>query len=206
MPEEQNDGFCWEPELGDSIRQGDLLWNVPTTVIPSRPTFVLRTRDESEAQIQAFDYFPDPATSEIIAEARWAALTMVVTPTCHVWEEGKDEDIVAVVPVEPLRLVASRDERKDLQEGKGAYHLFYLPPTDLAKQVVPWDAVAQLDRPTSLLKHDLRQYRVLGLVLSARFELRKQLAWFWARGSADEPLDKLRAGLEGSGRPLEEME
>lgn len=69
------------------------------------------------------------------------------------------------------------------------HHLFYLPPTEFASSVLPFDAVAQLDRPGSFLKHELRAYRRLGLYRDTRYELRKQLARFWTRITADDQLE-----------------
>lgn len=72
--------------------------------------------------------------------------------------------------------------------------------------MLPFDAVAQLDRPGSFLKHELRRYRRLGLYRDARYELRKQLARFWPRVVADEELDaELKAKIDHD-VPLERIE
>lgn len=135
MSEHDNDTFYWEPGPDFSLRQGDLLFNVPLALMPSQPEFVVRPAGAREAEVQAFDHFPENApTTEIVAEARFSALSMVITPTCHVSEGEKDEDIVAVVPVEPLRLVvANRGSWDQIRNrvAKRPHHLFYLPPTGL---------------------------------------------------------------------------
>jgi len=210
MSEHDNDSFYWAPDPASPLRQGDLLLNVPLALMPSRPEFVVRPRGASEAEIVAFDGFPENApTPEIIAEARFAALSMVITPTCHVSEGEKDEDVVAVVPVEPLRVVVgNRDSWDQIRKRapKRPHHLFYLPPTGLAAGVLPFEAVAQLDRPGSFLKHELRNYRRLGLYRDARYELRKQLARFWPRVTVDELLDRdLQAKIDNN-VPLEKIE
>jgi hypothetical protein len=194
MSEHDNDTFYWEPDPDFPLRQGDLLFNVPLALMPSQPEFVVRPAGAPEAEVQAFDHFPENApTTEVIAEARFGALSMVITPTCHVSEGEKDEDVVAVVPVEPLRpVVANRGSWDQIRNrvAKRPHHLFYLPPTGLGGGVLPFDAVAQLDRPGSFLKHELRRYRRLGLYRDARYELRKQLARFWPRAVADDLLDR----------------
>src|SRR3954470_487913 len=104
MPELENDGFYWEPGPVDDLRQGDLLFNVPIALMPQQPRFVLGDGDQVETQ--TLDEFPEYAPSDlIVVEARFGVLSMVVTPTCHVSEAEKDEDIVAVVPVEALNIV-----------------------------------------------------------------------------------------------------
>ena len=210
MSEHDNDTFYWEPDPGFDLRQGDLLLNVPIALMPSRPEFVVRAPGELEAAIESFERFPDSAPStEIIAEARWGGLSMVVTPSCHISEGEKDEDVVALVPVEPLRKIVPNADARAAVMARGPkrpLHLFYLPPTAFGDRILPFDAVAQLDRPSSFLKHDLRQYRRLGLYLLARYELRKQLASFWPRASADKQLDaELRAKIDNN-VSLEEIE
>src|SRR5689334_126405 len=106
MSEHDNDGFYWVPGADFPLRQGDLLFNVPLALMPNSPEFVLRPPGSRQAEIEPFKAFPENAPSnEIIAEARWGALSMVVTPTCHVAEDEKDEDAVAIVPVEPLHVI-----------------------------------------------------------------------------------------------------
>jgi hypothetical protein len=134
---------------------------------------------------------------------------MIIAPTCHVSEGEKDEDVVAVVPVEPLRVVVpNRDSWEQIKKRPATrpHHLFYLPPTDLGGGVLVFDAVAQLDRPGSFLKHELRNYRRLGLYRDARYELRKQLARFWPRVTVDELLDRdLQAKIDNN-VPLDKIE
>jgi hypothetical protein len=170
---------------------------------------VVRPPGASEAEIVFVDGFPEYApTNEIIAEARFGALSMVITPTCHVSEGEKDED-VAVVPVEPLRLVVPNpDSWAQIKQRATTrpHHLFYLPPTELGGRVLPFDAVAQLDRPGSFLKHELRSYRRLGLYRDARYELRKQLGRFWPRINADSDLDKDRQAKIDNNVPLDKIE
>jgi hypothetical protein len=210
MSEHDNDSFYWEPQPDSPLRQGDLLLNVPLALMPSRPEFVVRPPGGGEAEIVPFDGFPDYApTTEIVAEARFGALSMVITPTCHVSEGEKDEDVVAVVPVEPLRLVVpNRDSWEQIkQRAKNRpHHLFYLPPSALGNEVLPFEAVAQLDRPGTLLKHELRAYRRLGLYRDARYELRKQLARFWPRVTADELLDRDLQAKINNNVPLDKIE
>jgi hypothetical protein len=104
MSERDNDGFYWEPAPRDDVRQGDLLFNVPIALMPQRPRFVLGVGDAVETQ--AFDDYPENAPSDlIVVEARFGVLGMVITPTCHISEDEKDEEIVAVVPVQALNLL-----------------------------------------------------------------------------------------------------
>jgi hypothetical protein len=210
MSEHDTDSVSWEPDPDSPLRQGDLLLNVPLALMPSRPEFIARPPGASEAEIIAFDDFPDYApTTEIVAEARFGALSMVITPTCHVSEGEKDEDVVAVVPVEPLRVVVANRDSWDQIKKRAAtrpHHLFYLPPTDLGGGVLAFDAVAQLDRPGSFLKHDLRGYRRLGLYLDTRYELRKQLARFWPRITADDLLDRDLLAKVDNKVPLDRIE
>jgi len=206
MSEHDNDGFYWEPEPGEDLRQGDLLFNVPIALMPQKPRFVLGTGDEVQTQI--YDDYPENAPSDlIVVEARFSVLSMVVTPTCHVSEEEKDEDVVAVVPVEVLNLVVPDIAKaRNIMAGKNIpLHMFALPRTELGSSVLGFNGVAMLDRPASMLKDDLRSYRRLGLYVESRIELRKALARFWARGSADESIEKsMRAQIER--RPLEDLE
>lgn len=207
MPENDNDGFYWEPEAETSLRQGDLLYNVPTGLMPDQPRFVLG--EGSELETLTYDDFPDVAPStDIVVEARFAALSMIVTPTCHVSEDEKDEDIVAIVPVEPVGLlVDDRDDVRNITRGKNVpKHFFHLPPTDLGRGILPFHAAALLDRPSSLLKHDLADYRRLGLYVDARVQLRASLAAFWARANAE---DRIKSSIEQQlehGRALEDLE
>jgi hypothetical protein len=104
MSEYDNDGFYWEPEPQDDLRQGDLLYNVPIALIPQRPRFVLGVIDT--VQTVTFNDYPDNAPSDaIVVEARFGVLGIVVTPTCYVSETEKDEDVVSVVPVQATNLV-----------------------------------------------------------------------------------------------------
>lgn len=207
MPETENDGFYWEPEAEAPLRQGDLLYNVPTGLMPDQPRFVLG--EGPEAETISYDEFPDLAPStDIVVEARFAALSMIVTPTCHVSEGEKDEEIVTIVPVEPVGLlVDNRDEVRSITRGKNVpKHFFYLPPTELGGGLLPFHAAALLDRPSSLLKHDLAAYRRLGLYVDARVQLRACLAGFWARVNAE---DRITSSIEQQlkhGRPLEDLE
>jgi hypothetical protein len=178
--------------------------------MPSKPEFVLRPPAGRNAEIASFDAFPENAPgNEIIAEARWGALSMVVTPTCHVAEDEKDEDVVAVVPVEPLHVIVPNSDTKEQlrsRSSKRPHHLFYLPPTELSDRVLTFEAVAQLDRPGSFLKHELRDYRRLGLFREVRWELRKQLARFWPRITVDDKLDTELAAKVKNDVPLERLE
>jgi hypothetical protein len=191
MSEQDNDSFYWEPEVCSPLRQGDLLLNVPVTVIPDQPEFVIRGTDGAVAEISQYPAFPDYAPSdEFITVGDWGALSMIVTPTCHVSEDEKAEEIVAVVPVQPAFAVVNQATVEKLRSDKNdVHHLFYLPPTDLGGALLPFDAVALLDRPASFPRHQLKDYRRLGLFRDQRYELRKKLAWFWARASADEALE-----------------
>ncbi|HEY7421572.1 MAG TPA: hypothetical protein VH541_06155 [Gaiellaceae bacterium] len=185
--------------------------NVPTLVLPPQPTFVLRPEESSDARLERFDEFPEVAPSyELAAEARWDVLTMLMTPSCHLAEGEKDENIATVVPVVPIRsLFGDTKTIAKILEGRsyGEYlHLFPLPRTELGSGVLRLDCVALLDRPTSILKHDLRGYRRLGLYREYRVELRKKLARFWARAKAEEVLDEeLRLQTDG-GRPFDSFE
>jgi hypothetical protein len=58
---------------------------------------------------------------------------MMVTPTCHISEGEKDEEVVALVPVQPLNSLTSPDAARNLKAGGDPRHLFYLPPTDLVR-------------------------------------------------------------------------
>jgi hypothetical protein len=166
MSEHDTDSFYWELDPDFPVKQGDLLLNVPLALMPSQPEFVVRPPGAGEAEIVPTDGFPEVApTTEIVAEARFGALSMIIAPTCHVSEGEKDEDVVAVVPVEPLRVVVpNRDSWEQIKKRPATrpHHLFYLPPTDLGGGVLVFDAVAQLDRPGSFLKHELRNYRRRG--------------------------------------------
>ncbi|MGH2715816.1 MAG: hypothetical protein ACRDM7_18385 [Thermoleophilaceae bacterium] len=120
MPETDNDGFYWEPETDFPLRQGDLLYNVATGLMPDRPRFVMGEGEELEAV--DYDEFPDLAPSDdIVVEARFGALAMVVTPTCHVSEGEKDEDILAVVPVDPLGALVPDRERARTSRAGGTF-------------------------------------------------------------------------------------
>jgi hypothetical protein len=206
MSEHENDGFYWEPPPSDDLRQGDLLFNVPIALMPQRPRFVFGEGDAVETQ--TFDDYPENAPSDlIVVEARFGVLGMVVTPTCHVYEEEKDEDVVAVVPVQALNLVASDiTEARNIRAGKNVpLHVFHLPPTDLGGRIVGFHGAALLDRPASMLKDNLRDYRRLGLYVESRIKLRKALARFWARADASESIERsMRPQIES--RALEDLE
>ena len=56
-----------------------------------------------------------------------------------------------------------------------------------------------------MLKDNLRDYRRLGLYVESRIALRKAMARFWARGNADDSIERaMRPQLEK--RPLEDLE
>jgi hypothetical protein len=206
MSEHENDGFYWEPAPEDDLRQGDLLFNVPIALMPQRPRFVFGAGDE--VQTQTYDDYPENAPSdEIVVAARFGVLGMVVTPTCHISEGEKDEDVVAVVPVEALNLVIPNlAQARNILAGKNVpLHVFPLPRTQLGGSVLGFNGVALLDRPASMLKDNLRDYRRLGLYVESRIRLRKALARFWARGNADESIERsMRPQIEN--RPLEALE
>jgi hypothetical protein len=132
---------------------------------------------------------------------------MVVTPTCHIAEGEKDLEIVAVVPVQPLNLVIqSLTEARNVLAGKNVpLHLFPLPRTELGGGILGFNGVALFDRPASMLKENLSDYRRLGLYIKSRIALRKAMARFWARGNADESIERsMRPQIEN--RPLEDLE
>lgn len=206
MSEHENDSFYWEPSEADDLRQGDLLFNVPIALMPQRPRFVLG--EEETVETQTFDDYPENAPSDlIIVEAHFGVLGMVVTPTCHVSEGEKDQDVVAVVPVQSLNLVTGDiTKSRSIRDGKNVpLHVFHLPPTDLGGGILRFHGAALLDRPASMLKDNLRDYRRLGLYIEARMKLRKALARFWARGSADNSIDESMA-KQFEHRPLEDLE
>jgi len=206
MSEHENDSFYWEPAPAHDLRQGDLLFNVPIALMPQQPRFVLGVGYQVETE--SFDDYPENAPSDlIVVEARFGVLGMVVTPTCHVSEGEKNEDIVAVVPVEALNLVVPDiNEARNVRGGKNVpRHLFPLPRTELGGGILRFDGVALLDRPASMLKDNLRDYRRLGMYVESRIALRKALARFWARGDASDSIEKsMRQQLEN--RPLEDLE
>ncbi|MDQ6777017.1 MAG: hypothetical protein M3071_12570 [Actinomycetota bacterium] len=206
MSEQQNDGFYWEPAPSDDLRQGDLLFNVPIALMPQQPRFVLGEGDTVETQ--TFADYPENAPSDlIVVEARFGVLGMIVTPTCHVSEGEKDEDIVAVVPVQALNLVVGGiTEARNIRVGKNVpLHIFHLPPTGLGGGIVRFHGAALLDRPASMLKDNLRDYRRLGLYVESRIKLRKALARFWARGDAAESIERSMRPQIAS-RSLEDLE
>jgi hypothetical protein len=207
MSEHENDGFYWEPTRDDDLRQGDLLFNVPIALMPQHPRFVFGSGDEVVTQTYA-DYPDNPPSDEIIVEARFGVLGMIVTPTCHVSRDEKDEDIVAVVPVEALNLVIPEiAQARAVLAGKNVpLHMFPLPRTELGGGgVLGFNGVALLDRPASMLKDNLRDYRRLGLYVDSRIALRKAMARFWARGNADDSIElSMRPQIEN--RPLENLE
>ena len=207
MSEHENDGFYWEPAPQDDLRHCDLLFNVPIALMPPQPRFVFGPADEVMTQTYA-DYPDNPPSDQIVVEARFGVLSMVVTPTCHVSEGEKDEDIVAVVPVEALNLLIPDiiTARNILAGNNVPLHMFPLPRTALGGgAVLGFNGVALLDRPASMLKDNLRDYRRLGLHVESRIALRKAMARFWARGHADESIERaMRPQLEK--RPLEDLE
>ena len=191
MSEHENDGFYWEPDPDDDLRQGDLLVNVPTALMPDEPRFVMGSSET--VQTVTYPDYPDVVPStDIVVDARFGQLGMVVTPTCHVSDSEKDEDIVTVVPIADGRQVPK--------------HFFVLRPTELADGLLRYHGVALLDRPASMLKHNLRAYRRLGLYLDARIELRIALARFWARGDASADIRRAMQAQVDNGRPLEDLE
>jgi hypothetical protein len=206
MSEHDHDGFYWEPSAEDDLRQGDLLFNVPIALMPHRPRFVLGPGDD--VKTESYDDYPENAPSDqIVVEAVFGALGMVITPTCHIAEGEKDQEIVAVVPVQPLNLVIpSLAEARSVLAGKKVpLHQFPLPRTELGGGILRFNGVALLDRPASMLKQNLRDYRRLGLYVESRIALRKAMARFWARGNADESIERsMRAQMEN--RPLEDLE
>lgn len=148
MSEHDNDGVYWQPGPQDDRRQGDLLYNVPIALMPQHPRFVLG--DGEEVATQTFEDYPEVAPSEeIVVEARFGVLGMVITPTCHVSEGEKDEDIVAVVPVQSLNLlIPDIDQARNVLAGNNVpLHMFPLPRTQLGDRVLGFNAVALLDRP-----------------------------------------------------------
>lgn len=175
--------------------------------MPQQPRFVFGPADEVMTQTFA-DYPENPPSHQIVVEARFGVLSMVVTPTRHVSEGEKNEDVVAVVPVEALNLVVPDIQRaRNIVAGRNVpLHMFPLPLTDLGGgAVLGFNAVALLDRPASMLKDNLRDCRRLGLHIESRIALRKAMARFWARGSADESIERaMRPQLEE--RPLEDLE
>jgi hypothetical protein len=206
MSEHDNDGCYWEPSSEDDLRQGDLLFNVPIALMPQRPRFVLGPGED--VKTESYDDYPENAPSDqIVVEAVFGALGMVATPTCHIAEGEKDQEIVAIVPVQPLNLVIpSLAEARNVLAGNNVpLHLFPLPRTDLGAGILRFNGVALLDRPASMLKENLRDYRRLGLYLESRIALRKAMARFWARGNADESIERsMRAQM--ANRPLEDLE
>jgi hypothetical protein len=69
--------------------------------------------------------------------------------------------------------------------------MFPLPRTDLGGgAVLGFNAVALLDRPASMLKDNLRDYRRLGLYVESRIALREAMPCFWARGNADDSIER----------------
>jgi hypothetical protein len=143
--------------------------------MPQRPRFVLGDGDTVETQ--TFDDYPENAPSDqFVVEARFGVLGMVITPTCHVSEGEKDENIVAVVPVQALNLVAGDIEKaRSIRAGKNVpLHVFHLPPTGLGGGILGFHGAALLDRPASMLKDNLRDYRRLGLFVESRIELRRR--------------------------------
>ena len=114
---------------------------------------------------------------------------------------------VAVVPVQALNLVVGDiADARNVRAGKNVpLHLFYLPPTELGGGILGFHGAALLDRPASMLKDNLRDYRRLGLYVETRMKLRKALARFWARGDAGESIERaMRPQIEN--RALEDLE
>jgi hypothetical protein len=206
MSEHDHDGFYWEPSAQDDLRQGDLLFNVPIALMPQRPRFVLGPGED--VKTEPYDDYPENAPSDqIVVEAVFGALAMVVTPTCHIAEGEKDQEIIAVVPVQPLNLVIpSIAEARNVLAGNNVpLHLFPLRRTERGAGILRFNGVALLDRPASMLKENLRDYRRLGLYVESRIALRKAMARFWARGNADQSIERsMRPQIEN--RPLEDLE
>jgi hypothetical protein len=83
--------------------------------------------------------------------------------------------------------------------------MFPLPRSDLGGGGVGFNGVALLDRPASMIKDNLRDYRRLGLYVDSRIALLKAMARFWARGTADDSIERsMRPQIEN--RPLEDLE
>jgi hypothetical protein len=94
MSEHENDGLYWEPTSDDDLRQGDLLFNVPIALMPQHPRFMFGAGEEVVTQTYA-DYPDNRPSDGIVVEARFGVLGMIVTPTCHVSQDEKEEDIVS---------------------------------------------------------------------------------------------------------------
>ena len=105
ISEHENDGLYWEPTRDDDLRQGDLLFNVPTALMPQLETPEAQA-GKSGPRRGLWVYLPPTYVEN--TEARFGVLGMIVTPTCHVSQDEKDGDIVAVVPVEALNLAFPR--------------------------------------------------------------------------------------------------
>jgi hypothetical protein len=161
MSEHDHDGFYWEPSAQDDLRQGDLMFNVPIALMPQRPRFVLGPGED--VKTEPYDDYPENAPSDqIVVEAVFGALAMVVTPTCHIAEGEKDQEIIAVVPVQPLNLVIpSIAEARNVLAGNNVpLHLFPLRRTERGAGILRFNGVALLDRPASMLKENLRDFGV----------------------------------------------
>jgi hypothetical protein len=81
------------------------------------------------------------------------------------------------VPVEALNLVIPDiAQARAVLAGKNVpLHIFPLARTDLGGGVLGFNGVALLDRPASMLKENLRDYRRLGLYVDSRIALRPLL-------------------------------
>ena len=205
MSEHENDGFDWEPAPKTTCAKA-----ICCSTCPSRSCRSTRASCSARAtrsRPRRTTNTRNAPSDEIVVEARFGVLGMIVTPTCHIAEGENDEDVVAVVPVEPLNLViADLAQARNVLDGKNVpLHVFPLPRTDLGGSVLGFNGVALLDRPASMLKDNLRDYRRLGLYVESRIRLRKALARFWARGNADDGIERsMRPQIES--RPLEDLE
>jgi hypothetical protein len=94
MSEHDNDGFYWEPTPEDDLRQGDLLFNVPTALMQQRPRFVLGEGDAVETQV--FDEYPENAPSDlIVVEARFGVLSIRLrNALARFWARGDASDSI----------------------------------------------------------------------------------------------------------------
>lgn len=205
MSEHDNDGFYWKRRTTTLFARATCCSTSRSRSCPSG-RFVLG--EGHAVETQSFDDYPENVPSDlIVVEALFGALSMIVTPTCHVSEGEKDEDIISVVPVAALNLVvADIAQARAIRAGKNVpLHLFSLPRSDLGGGILGFHAVALLDRPASMRKHNLRDYRRLGLYLESRIKLRKALARFWARGDASDSIERsMRPQIDN--RRLEDLE
>ena len=137
--------------------------------MPQRPRFVLGPVED--VKTESYDDYPENAPSDqIVVEAVFRRPWDGAHSDCHIAEGEKDQEIVAVVPVQPLNLVIQLlAEARTVLAGKNVpLHLFPLPRTELGGGILRFNVVALLDRPASMLKENLRDYRRLGLYVESR--------------------------------------